>query len=140
MARLIDQIKKMPKALAALTALFAAFGLLCLVSAILPSTWRVGDGILAVTTAALMLLLVVGFYKAQNWARYVVPIALAGNTVYMAVHPWPNEGPHQWLGSFILAIPACWYFLWKTSVLRYFLGSRRAEPDASPNGGLPSSK
>ena len=133
MAHLIAHLKRMPKALATLTGIFAACALLLLLLALLPTTWRVGDGVLAVTTGVLLLLLAIGFYKAQRWGRYAIPLALAGNTIYLAIRPWPNEGPHQWLGSFPLAIVSCWYFLWKRSVLDYFVC--RAEPGAPPNGG-----
>ena len=125
----------MPKALAGLTGIFAACGLLLLMVALLPSTWRIGDGMLAVTTGTLMLPLAAAFYKAQRWARYALPLVLAGSTIYIAIRPWPNEGPHQWLGSFSLAIVSCWYFLWKQPVLDYFARRLVAELGASPNGG-----
>lgn len=131
----MPHIKSMPKALAALTGIFAACSLLLFMLALLPNTWRIGDGLLSLTTGALMLFLAAGFYKAQRWARYAIPLALAGNSFYLAVHPWPNEGPYQWLGSFSLAIVACWYFLWKKPVLDYFARRPSAELGASPNGG-----
>jgi hypothetical protein len=135
MTSLMPHLKSMPKALAALTGIFAACSLFLFMLALLPSTWRIGDGILAVTTGALMLLLAASFYTAQRWARYAIPLALAGNTVYLAIRPWPNEGSHQWLGSFFLAIPCCWYFLFKKTVLDYFGQRRSAELGAAPNGG-----
>jgi hypothetical protein len=135
MTHLFNHQKSMPKALAVMTGIFGACGLILVALALLPSTWRIGDGIVAVTTGAFMLLLAVGFYKAQCWARYALPLVLAATALSSAMRPWPNEGPHQWLGSFFLAIVSCWYFLWKQPVLDYFSRRPGAELGASPNGG-----
>ena len=125
----------MPKALAVMTGIFGACGLILVALALLPSTWRIGDGILAVTTGAFMLVLAVGLYKAQGWARYALPMVLAAMALGSAIRPWPNEGPHQWLGSLFLGIVSYWYFFWKGAVVGYFSQTRCAEPGAPPNGG-----
>ena len=135
MAPLIPHLKRMPRALVALTGILAACGLICIASALLPITWRVGDGILAVTAGALMLLLAIGFYRAQGWARYALPMGLAAMALGSAIRPWPNEGSHQWLGSLFWGIVSYWYLFWKRAVVDYFSGRPDAEPGAPPNGG-----
>jgi len=135
MACMIPRVKRMPKALAALTGILAACGLICVASALLPSTWRVGDGILALTAGSLMLLLAAGFYRAQAWARYALPVGLAVMALGSAIRPWPNEGPYQWLGSLSCGIVSYWYLFWKRAVVDYFSRARGAEPGAPPNGG-----
>jgi hypothetical protein len=135
MTHLFNHRKSMPKALAVMTGIFGACGLILVALALLPSTWRIGDGIVAVTTGAFMLLLAVGFYKAQCWARYALPLVLAAMALSSAMRPWPNEGPHQWLGSLLLAILSYWYFFWKSAVVGYFSQTGGAESGAPPNGG-----
>ena len=124
----------MPKALAALTGIFAACGSVLAALVLLPSTWRIGDGILAITTGAILFFLAVGFYKAQAWARYALPMGLLAMALNSAIRPWPNEGPHQWLGALFWGIVSCWYFFCKRSVVGYFSHRRSAEPAAPPNG------
>jgi hypothetical protein len=135
MTHRIYHLKSMPKALAVMTGILAACGLTLVALALLPSTWRIGDGVLAVTTGAFMLVLAVGFYKAQGWARYALPMVLAAMALGSAIRPWPNEGPYQWLGSLFLGIVFYWYLFWKKAVVGYFSQTRGAEPSAPPNGG-----
>ena len=143
--RLYQRFKEMPRALATLTVVFFASGLMSIVLAIFPikewsydnqpvtytEFWRMGGGILVVIVGTALLLLAIGFYQAWNWVRYAVPLVLAVITALSLIRPDPAT-PDQWIGSLLFAILSCWYFFWKRSVVHYFSRSRDASPTASP--------
>jgi hypothetical protein len=141
-------LKEMPKALAALTGVFSVCGLVAIVLAILPGAgwtyesrpvtyvefWRSGGCVLVVSFGVALILFAVGFFKAQGWVRYAVPLGLAAAMIYCIIRPDPTVR-YEWAGSLFWGIPACWYFFRKRTVVDYFSRARGAEHDAPPNGG-----
>jgi hypothetical protein len=144
MTHLVQHLRRMPKALAALTGVFTGCGLIAVVMAVFPITgwyyenrpvsygefWNTGGGVVAVSAGAVMMLLAVGFYRAQNWVRYAVPLGLAAMTVYSLIRPDPTAR-YQWAGSVFWGILSYWYFFWKRAVVDYFSRGRGAEPRSS---------
>ena len=138
----------MPKALAALTGVFTGCGLNAVVMAVFPITgwyyenrpvsygelWRTGGGLVAVSAGTALILLAVGFYRAQGWVRYAVPFGLVAMTAYSAMRP-DSTAPYEWAGSLFWGILSYWYFFWKRAVVDYFSRSRHAELGAPPNAG-----
>jgi hypothetical protein len=127
----MDKFKQMPKVLALLTFLFAGCGLIAIVAIMLPGWryknqpisyrefWQSGAVLLPLSAGAAFLLIAVGFYKAQRWARYAVPVGLAMSAVYQIISPNSAE-PYEWVGSLFWGILACWYFFRKQTVRLYF--------------------
>jgi len=138
----------MPETLAALSCMFMVFGVLSLVAAILPISdwryegrsfsyrefWQSGGGILVVATGLTMILLAVGFYRAQRWVRYAIPLGFVAVTVYAALRPDPLFR-YQWAGALFWVFLSYWYFNRKRKVVAYFSRGSGAEPCAAPNGG-----
>jgi hypothetical protein len=105
MAGSFHHLRQMPKALAALTLLFTCCGFLCVVLAVLPINWQNDDSVLALEAGAVMALLVIGFYRAQGWVRYAVPLGLAYCSVHSVLRPDPYD-PYPWVGSLFWGILA----------------------------------
>lgn len=139
MAGPFQHLKEMPKALAMLAGMFAVWGVVAILVAIIPTDgwsienrpvsygelWESGGGILVVGLGMALILFAVGFYKAQGWVRYAVPFSFAILTIYCLVKLDPTAR-YEWAGALFWSVLSYWYFFWKRKVVNYFKSGRSA--------------
>jgi len=66
-----------------------------------------------------MILLAIGFYRAQQWVRYAIPLGFVALTIYIAFKPDPSF-PYGCICSFFWVFFSYWYFNRKRKVVEYF--------------------
>ena len=134
MARLVPQLKRMPIALAALTGVFAACGLILVALALRRqdlADWRRHCcdywGVCASPCRRALQSPGSGSICASNGS------GRHGASVLLSARGRMKVPEMAWIA--FLGIVSYWYFFWKRTVVDYFSRRRAAELGAPPNGG-----
>ena len=144
----LQRLRQMPHTLALMTCVLTVLGLLVVVLAVSPFSgwnsedgpvsyedlWGFGGGFALLGAGVAMILFAWGFYRAQRWVRFALPLGFVLLTIYFAL--WPDLSfPYEWAGALFWAFLTYWYFNQKRKVVEYFSGARGAQPDGAVKGG-----